>query len=85
VGYENLDDYRSNKRWKKRARKIPSRTTYLHQEIYEKHPEINSIIITQPPFLMAFATTSAMFDVRTIPESWIFLQDVRTVPFGAHL
>lgn len=63
--------------------KTPSRTTYLHREIYEKHPEINSIILTQPPYLMAFAATDAPFDVRTIPESWIFLQDVHNIPFGA--
>lgn len=68
---------------KREPGKIPSRTTYLHQEIYDKHPEINSIILTQPPYLMAFAATDANFDVRTIPESWIFLQDVHSIPFGA--
>ncbi|PWG82506.1 class II aldolase/adducin family protein [Pararcticibacter amylolyticus] len=62
--------------------KMPSRTTYLHQEIYRKHPEINSIIITQSPYLMAFSVTGASFNVRTIPESWIFLQDVHTLDFG---
>ena len=68
---------------KRELGKTPSRTTYLHQEIYEKHPEINSIILTQPPYLMAFAATDATFDVRTIPESWIFLQDVHSIPFGS--
>ncbi|HSC52350.1 MAG TPA: class II aldolase/adducin family protein [Phnomibacter sp.] len=62
--------------------KHPSRTTYLHARIYEAHPEINSIILTQTPYLMAFASSDAAFNVRTIPESWIFLQDVHTVPFG---
>ena len=33
---------------------------------------------------MAFAVTGASFNVRTIPESWIFLQDVYTLPFGEH-
>lgn len=64
--------------------KIPSRTTYLHQEIYEKHPEINSIILTQSPYLMAYAVTGTPFNVRTIPESWIFLQDVSSLEFGSH-
>lgn len=63
--------------------KFPSRTTYLHQEIYRQHPEINSIIITQSPYLMAFSVSGASFNVRTIPESWIFLQDVHTLPFGS--
>jgi L-fuculose-phosphate aldolase len=31
---------------------------------------------------MAFAVTGAQFNVRTIPESWIFLQDVPSLPFG---
>jgi L-fuculose-phosphate aldolase len=62
--------------------KVPSRSTYLHQDIYEKHPEINSIILTQSPYLMAFSVTGASFNVRTIPESWIFLQDVHTLDFG---
>lgn len=61
-----------------------SRMAHLHQEIYRRHPEINSIISTQSPYLMAFAVTGAHFDVRTIPESWIFLQDVPCLPFTAH-
>ena len=32
---------------------------------------------------MGFATTGIKFDVRTIPESWIFLQDIPTFPFGS--
>ncbi len=66
------------------AGKIPSRSVALHQKIYQKNPHINSIILTQPPHLMAFATSGVKFDVRTIPESWIFLKDVPTVPYGMH-
>ena len=33
---------------------------------------------------MAYGTTGVKFDVRTIPESWIFLQDVSCLPFGTH-
>jgi L-fuculose-phosphate aldolase len=33
---------------------------------------------------MAFGVTGEKFDVRTIPESWIFLQDVPNVSFGSH-
>jgi L-fuculose-phosphate aldolase len=64
------------------AGKHPSRSVALHQLIYQTNPKVNSIILTQSPNLMAFATTGEKFDVRTIPESWIFLQDVLTVPFG---
>ena len=63
--------------------KIPSRSVRLHQEIYNRNPGINSIIITQPHNLMAFGITRSVFNVRTIPESWIFLQDVSLLPFGS--
>ena len=79
-----LEDIVQIKNGMREPGKFPSRTTYLHQDIYNKHPEINSIIITQPPYLMAFAVSDAEFNVRTIPESWIFLQDVHTLEFGTH-
>lgn len=69
---------------KREPGKIPSRSVWLHQEIYKQNPDINSIILTQSPYLMAFSITGEKFDVRTIPESWIFLQDVPSVPFGSH-
>jgi len=62
--------------------KTPSRSVALHQRIYQLNPQINSIICTQPVNLMAHAITGTKFDVRTIPESWIFLQDVPSIPFG---
>lgn len=69
---------------KREPGKIPSRATWMHQEIYNRNLNINSIILTQPPYLMAFGVTETSFDVRTIPESWIFLQDVPSIPFGSH-
>ncbi|MGE4587523.1 MAG: class II aldolase/adducin family protein [Mangrovibacterium sp.] len=69
---------------KREKGKLPSRATWLHQEIYRKNPNINSIILTQSPYLMAYGVTGKKFDVRTIPESWIFLQDVPNMPFGSH-
>ena len=72
------------KNGKREPDKIPSRSTWLHQEIYRRNPNINSIILTQTPYLMAYSVTDQKFDVRTIPESWIFLQDVPNVAFGSH-
>ena len=68
---------------KREPGKIPSRSTWLHQEIYKRFPKVNSIILTQTPYIMAYSVTDQKFDVRTIPESWIFLQDVPNVPFGS--
>lgn len=70
------------KNGKAEAGKVPSRSVALHQRIYQLNPNINSIICTQPINLMAHAVSGSKFDVRTIPESWIFLQDVPSIPFG---
>lgn len=65
------------------AGKTASRSVALHYEIYKRNPNINSIILTQTPSLMGYCCTEEKFDVRTIPESWIFLQDVPKFPFGS--
>ncbi|GJM64750.1 class II aldolase/adducin family protein [Persicobacter diffluens] len=62
---------------------LPSDVAVLHQETFIENPEINVIISAQSPNLMAFASTARKFDVRTIPESWIFLQDVPCLSFEA--
>ncbi|MDR2840872.1 MAG: class II aldolase/adducin family protein [Paludibacter sp.] len=64
------------------AGKVPSRSVALHHRIYQLNPHINSIITTQSVNLMAHAVSHTKFDVRTIPESWIFLQDVPSLTFG---
>ena len=80
----DLQDIVQIKDGKREKGKTPSRVAWLHQEIYNRYPHINSIILTQPPYLMAFGATHKVLDVRTIPESWIFLQDVPLMPFGSH-
>lgn len=49
-----------------------------------QHPrnQITEIILTQPRHIMAFGVSGQKLDVRTIPESWIFLQDIPMVEFG---
>ncbi len=79
-----LEDIVQIKDGKRERGKLPSRVTWLHQEIYRRNPGINSIILTQTPYLMAYSVTHEKLDVRTIPESWIFLQDVPNLPFGSH-
>ena len=63
--------------------KTPSRSVLLHQKIYERHPEINSVIIAHPPAIMAFAVTGAEFDSRLIPESYISLRNVGRLPYAS--
>ncbi|UMB54100.1 class II aldolase/adducin family protein [Lutibacter sp. A64] len=80
----DIDDIVQIKNGKREAGKTPSRSTWIHQEIYKNNPEVNSIIMTQSPYLMAFGVTGTHINVRTIPESWIFLQDIPAVKYGEH-
>jgi L-fuculose-phosphate aldolase len=80
----SLEDIVQIKNGKREKEKMPSRATWIHQEIYKRNPKVNSIIMTQSPYLMAFAVTKKYLDVRTIPESWIFLQDIPSFAYGSH-
>lgn len=62
--------------------KTPSRSLLLHQEIYERHPEVNAIIVAHPPSLMAFGVAQVDFDTRTIPESYVMLRDIPRLEYG---
>lgn len=78
-----LNDLVQVKEGKREKGKMPSSAALLHQAIYEKHKHVNAIILTQPPYLTSFAITGADFNVRTIPETWIYLQDVQMAEFGS--
>ncbi len=78
-----LDDIVQIRDGKREPGKVPSRSLWLHREIYRKNPPVNAIIMTQSPYLMAFGSTHVTMDVKTIPESWIFLQDMPNLPFGS--
>ena len=67
------------------AGKTPSRSVELHKLIYDEHPEINAITVAQPKHVMAFGTTHTPIDSRTIPESYIAMRDIATVPFGTNI
>ncbi|MFD1316362.1 class II aldolase/adducin family protein [Namhaeicola litoreus] len=80
----DIGDIVQIKNGKRESGKMPSRATWMHEEIYKKNPKVNSIIMTQSPYLMAFGVTNEYLNVRTIPESWIFLQDIASFEFGTH-
>jgi L-fuculose-phosphate aldolase len=80
----DLDDIVQIKNGQREAGKTPSRAAWIHQEIYNRNPDVNSIIMTQSPYLMAFGITGKHLNVRTIPESWIFLQDINLAEYGTH-
>jgi L-fuculose-phosphate aldolase len=67
---------------RREAGKKASRAVFAHQAIYRQHPHVQAIALAHPVNATAFSVTDAVFDSRTIPESYVFLRDVRRVPFG---
>jgi L-fuculose-phosphate aldolase len=63
--------------------KLPSRSVLLHEHIYAANPDTEAVIIAHPPTLMAFNVSERRLDSRIIPEAYILLRDLKTVPFDA--
>jgi len=61
--------------------KLPSRSVLVHQEIYRRYPNIQSIIMAQSPYAMAYAISEQTMKTTTIPESYILLRDVPRVAY----
>lgn len=81
--YMTEDDLVLIKNGMKEYGKTPSRSVRLHKLIYEKHSNIHSVLGAEPPHAMAFAVTDAVFDPRTIPESYILLRNIQKVSFSS--
>ena len=75
------DDLVRVKEGMKELGKLPSRAVLVHQKIYKENPQIGAILVAHPVHAMAFAVTDTEFDARTIPESYILLRDVKTLPY----
>ncbi|MGC6443644.1 MAG: class II aldolase/adducin family protein [Rubripirellula sp.] len=64
------------------AGQLASRAARAHQAIYAKHHHVQAIVFAHPVNATAFSVTDTELDVRTIPESYVFLRDVQRVPYG---
>ncbi|MCA9129648.1 MAG: class II aldolase/adducin family protein [Planctomycetales bacterium] len=62
--------------------KLASRAARAHKAIYDRHPHVQAIVFAHPVNATAFSATDTDLDVRTIPESYVFLRDVRRAPYG---
>jgi L-fuculose-phosphate aldolase len=63
------------------AGKTPSRSVRLHEAVYARSPDIQSVMTAQCPNATAYAITATNFDSRSIPESFILMRDVPLIPF----
>lgn len=57
----------------------------LVKAIFKANPEVNAVMLSTPPALMGFAVTDATFDPRVIPESYILLREMPTLPAEAEV
>ncbi len=67
------------------AGQVPSSSARNHRAIYEAHPEVRAIVNAYPVNGTAFSVSDVLLDTRTIPESYVFLRDVRRLPYGVQL
>lgn len=61
-------------------RKLEQTGDSLHAKIYRTHSGIGSVVTAFPPELMAFAVTGTKFSSRIIPEIYMVMQDVVSLP-----
>lgn len=66
------------------AGKKLSRAAWFIRAIFDAQPELNSLIISHPPNLMAYGVAKAKFDPRVIPESYLMLRELPVLEFGAN-
>ena len=64
---------------RREAGKIPGFPSAVAREIFRAHDWARAVYLTRAPHVMAYGTTGAPFDSRTIPESYIQLRDVPVV------
>ena len=62
---------------------VPSRLARLAAAVFKAQPGISSIMFATPPHLMGYAVAHVPFDPRTIPESYILLREMPSLPFKA--
>lgn len=60
----------------------PSSEYKLHLFVYNRRPEINTVIHAHPPFATAFAVTGEQLNTFIQPETVVFLGKVPVVEYG---
>lgn len=62
--------------------KTPSSSARNHAALYAAHPAFQAIVNAYPVNATAFSVTDTPLDSRTIPESYLFVREVRRIPYG---
>ncbi len=62
--------------------KQPSRASRNHLAIYRAHADVGAIVNAYTVNANAFSVSHQPINTHTIPESYVFLRDVGTAPYG---
>lgn len=82
-GYIGLNEFVLVKKGTREEGKIPNSTVQIHQKIYGKHPEVDSIIIASPVYTMGFLVTDAIYETTLYPESYGVLRKGKRYKYNA--
>lgn len=61
--------------------KTPSRAALSHRALYQAHPDIHAIVNAHPINATAFSICGLTVNTHTIPESYVFIREVSSLPF----
>lgn len=61
--------------------KMPNSLAGLHQMIYDRHPEVKSVIMAAPVYTMGFLVTNTLYDTTLYPESYGVLRETKRYRF----
>jgi len=60
--------------------KFPSRSSRLVTQLFQAHPKVDAFILAHAPNVMAFNVSGKELNSRIIPEAYILLRDIATLP-----
>jgi L-fuculose-phosphate aldolase len=78
----DLDDVVLVRRGRREKGKRPSRASRVHAALYARHAAVGAAVNAYTVHATAFSVAGAALTARTIPESYVVLRDVPTLPFG---
>ncbi len=58
-------------------------SAWFIRALFQAQPELNAVILANPPCLAAYGIAGVKFDPRVIPESYIMLREMPEFPFSA--
>ncbi len=67
---------------RREAGRTPGCAAGVVRAIFAAQPELNAVIVANPPHLAAYGVTGVKFDPRVIPECYILLREMPAFPFG---